>query len=163
MDEIRLPQHVVNRFERRWTAEFAQMVGERPSLPRKIHVLLLLEPTWLPGIAASVGRSHGRAAFRVRDASVLNQDVFMHLVVPFRDNSGRPFAAEKICRGPANSHRAVRRPDGFPRSPAQGTTTGGGETVHDEIVVFEVMTENAGRGWWRNHRIQLERPPRMKL
>ena len=45
MDEIRSPQHVVNRFERRWTAEFAQMVGERPSLPRKIHVLLLLEPT----------------------------------------------------------------------------------------------------------------------
>jgi hypothetical protein len=24
MDEIRLPQHVVNRFERRWTAEFAR-------------------------------------------------------------------------------------------------------------------------------------------
>lgn len=23
MDEIRLPQHVVNRFERRWTARFA--------------------------------------------------------------------------------------------------------------------------------------------
>ena len=28
MDEIRLPQHVVNRFERRWTARFAQMLEE---------------------------------------------------------------------------------------------------------------------------------------
>jgi hypothetical protein len=34
MDEIRLPQHVVNRFERRWTAEFAQMVGEWQRLER---------------------------------------------------------------------------------------------------------------------------------
>jgi hypothetical protein len=26
MDEIRLPQHVVNRFERQWTARFTQML-----------------------------------------------------------------------------------------------------------------------------------------
>jgi hypothetical protein len=32
MDEIRLPQHVVNRFERRWTARFAQMLGDWPPL-----------------------------------------------------------------------------------------------------------------------------------
>jgi hypothetical protein len=35
-------------------------------------------------------------------------------------------------------------------SPAQGTTTGGGKTVHDEIIVFEVMTEALDAGWWRN-------------
>jgi hypothetical protein len=45
----------------------------------------------------------------------------------------------------------------FTRSPAQGTTTGGGKTVHDEIVVFEVMTEALDAGWWRNYRLQLER------
>ena len=28
MDEIRLPQHVVNRIERRWTARFAQMLDD---------------------------------------------------------------------------------------------------------------------------------------
>jgi hypothetical protein len=30
MDEIKLPHHVVNRFERRWTARFAEMLGSRP-------------------------------------------------------------------------------------------------------------------------------------
>jgi hypothetical protein len=30
MDEVKLPQHVVNRFERRWTAKFAQMLQGRP-------------------------------------------------------------------------------------------------------------------------------------
>ncbi len=30
MDEVKLPQHVVNRFERRWTARFAQMLQGRP-------------------------------------------------------------------------------------------------------------------------------------
>lgn len=29
MDEIKLPHHVVNRFERRWTARFAQMLEGR--------------------------------------------------------------------------------------------------------------------------------------
>jgi hypothetical protein len=28
MDEIKLPQHVVNRIERRWTARFAQMLED---------------------------------------------------------------------------------------------------------------------------------------
>jgi hypothetical protein len=28
MDETRLPQHVVNRFERRWSARFPQMLGD---------------------------------------------------------------------------------------------------------------------------------------
>ena len=45
MDEIRLPQHVVNRIERRWTARFAQMLGDwqRPGAafprPRKLDPL----------------------------------------------------------------------------------------------------------------------------
>jgi hypothetical protein len=32
MDEIRVPQHVVNRFERRWTARLAQMLECRQRL-----------------------------------------------------------------------------------------------------------------------------------
>jgi len=44
----------------------------------------------------------------------------------------------------------------FTRSPAQGTTTGGGKTVHDEIVVFDVMTKALDAGWWRNYRLQLD-------
>jgi hypothetical protein len=34
MAEIRVPQHVVNRFERRWTARLAQMLEGRQRLER---------------------------------------------------------------------------------------------------------------------------------
>lgn len=82
----------------------------------------------------------------------------MHLVeilLPLNDNNGRPFAAEKYAA--VRQHLTERfGPDGF-HPPAQGTTTGGGKTVHDEIVVFEVMTEALDAGWWRNYRLQLER------
>jgi hypothetical protein len=40
---------------------------------------------------------------------------------------------------------------------AQGTTTDGGKTVHDDIVVFEVMTEKLDVSWCRGYRRQLER------
>ena len=45
----------------------------------------------------------------------------------------------------------------FARSPAQGTTTEGGKPVHDEIVVFEVMTEALDVSWWASYRVHLER------
>jgi hypothetical protein len=84
----------------------------------------------------------------------------MHLVeilLPLNDNSGRPFAAEKYA---AIRQHLTERFGGlttFTRSPAQGTTTGGGKTVHDDIIVFEVMTETLDVPWWRNYRRQLER------
>ena len=73
----------------------------------------------------------------------------MHLVeilLPLRDNSGRPFAAEKYAEVRQILTERFGGLTAFPRSPAQGTTTGGGETVHDEIVVFEVMTETLDAG-----------------
>jgi hypothetical protein len=45
----------------------------------------------------------------------------------------------------------------FTRSPAEGSTTGSGKTVHDEIVVFEVMTETLDVSWWGSYRLNLER------
>jgi hypothetical protein len=71
----------------------------KPIASAENHVFLFLGPAWLPWVAASVGRHHRRAAFHVRNASVLKQDVFMHLVeilLPLNDNSGRPFAAENM-------------------------------------------------------------------
>jgi hypothetical protein len=35
MDEIQLPQHIVNRIERRWTARFAHMPKGRQPLERR--------------------------------------------------------------------------------------------------------------------------------
>ena len=84
----------------------------------------------------------------------------MHLVeilLPLNDNSGRPFAAEKYAAIRQHLTERFGGLTAFTRSPAQGTTTGGGKTVHDDIVVFEVMTETLDVAWWRNYRRQLER------
>ena len=45
----------------------------------------------------------------------------------------------------------------FTRAPAEGQwkdTSAG--TAHDEIVVFEVMTEDLDRPWWQAYRRELE-------
>jgi len=46
----------------------------------------------------------------------------------------------------------------YSRAPAEGKwRPGPGETVHDDIVVYEVMVEELDRGWWASYRSQLER------
>jgi len=45
----------------------------------------------------------------------------------------------------------------FTSSPAQGTTTGGGKTVHDELIVFEVMAGTLDVSRWGGYRLHLER------
>jgi hypothetical protein len=84
----------------------------------------------------------------------------MHLIeilLPLNDNNGRPFDLPKYT---AMRRRLTKRFGGltaFTRSPAQGTTTESGKTVHDDIVVFEVMTEKLDLSWWRSYRAELER------
>lgn len=84
----------------------------------------------------------------------------MHLIeilLPLNDNSGRPFDAGKYAAIRQHLTERFGGLTAFTRSPAQGTTTDGGKTVHDDIVVFEVMTEKLDVSWWRNYRRQLER------
>src|ERR1700737_3306709 len=84
----------------------------------------------------------------------------MHLVeilLPLNDNSGRPFGAEKYAAIRQHLTERFGGLTAFTRSPAQGTTTGGGKTGHNDIVVFEVMTETRKVSGWGNSRRQLER------
>ena len=84
----------------------------------------------------------------------------MHLVeilLPLNDNNGRPFDAEKYVAVREHLTERFGGLTAFSRSPAQGTTSDGGKTVHDEIIVFEVMAETLDVSWWRSYRLQLER------
>ncbi|MEA2959522.1 MAG: hypothetical protein QOJ58_5462 [Alphaproteobacteria bacterium] len=135
-------------WRRRWHRIFAGRVSG--------DVFLLLEPPGLSSLAAALGRRHGRAAFHVRNAALLNQEV---VDAPGRDTSPSQrqqrttIRRGKVCRNPSALDRAVRRTGSI----YPVTTTGGGKTVHDDIVVFEVMTETLDVAWWRNYRRQLER------
>jgi hypothetical protein len=80
----------------------------------------------------------------------------MHLVkifLPLNDNNGRPFDAEKYV---AVREHLTERFGGltpFSRSPAQGTTSDGAKTVHDDHRL---------RGYGGNsRRIVVERLPRI--
>ena len=44
----------------------------------------------------------------------------------------------------------------FTRAPAHAISQAEGEIVHDDIVVFEVMTDTLDRPWWDSYRRQLE-------
>lgn len=84
----------------------------------------------------------------------------MHLIeilLPLNDNNGRPFAVAKYAAIRQHLTERFGGLTAFTRSPAQGTTTDGGKTVHDDIVVFEVMTEKLDVAWWDGYRRQLER------
>jgi hypothetical protein len=84
----------------------------------------------------------------------------MHLVeilLPLYDNSGQSFEAEKYAEVRQQLTERFGGLTAFTRSPAQGTTTESGKPVHDEIVVFEVMTESLDVSWWENYRLRLER------
>jgi hypothetical protein len=84
----------------------------------------------------------------------------MHLVeilLPLNDNSGRPFRTEKYAEVREHLTERFGGLTAFSRSPAQGTTSDGGKTVHDEIIVFEVVAETLDASWWKSYRLQLER------
>jgi hypothetical protein len=83
----------------------------------------------------------------------------LHLVeilLPLNDNEGRPFGGEKFSPLRETLTKRFGGLTAFTRSPAEGTTTDDGRTVHDQIVVFEMMTETLDRGWWAKYRRQLE-------
>lgn len=84
----------------------------------------------------------------------------MHLVqlfLPLYDNEHREL--------PRELYRQVRRElterfggmTAFNRAPASGLWETDGETVEDELIIFEVMAEELDPGWWSEYRTELER------
>ena len=81
----------------------------------------------------------------------------VQLLLPLYDNGGRGFSAEHYA--------AVRRElterfgglTAYTRAPAQGLwAEDDGPPKRDDIVVYEVMTEQLDRAWWREYRKLLE-------
>jgi hypothetical protein len=84
----------------------------------------------------------------------------MHLVeifLPLNDNNGRPFGTERYAAVREHLTERFGGLTAFSRSPAQGATSDGGKTVHDEIIVFEVMARTLDVPWWVSYRLHLER------
>ena len=83
----------------------------------------------------------------------------MHLVqllLPLYDNEKRPFGQEHLDRVRAELTDKFSGVTSYRRSPAEGLWKDGGEVSHDEIIIFEVMTERLDRAWWAEYRADLE-------
>lgn len=83
----------------------------------------------------------------------------MHLIqilLPLYDNSGRPFPQREYGRVRDELAERFGGITAYVRSPAEGlwreTPT---LTVRDDIVIYEVMTEQLDRSWWRTYREKL--------
>ena len=91
----------------------------------------------------------------------------MHLIqilLPLYDNEGIAFPQQEYA---AVRDELTERFGGittYLRSPAEGSwRESPWLTIHDEIVIYEVMTENLDREWWHAYREGLARRYRQEL
>jgi hypothetical protein len=87
----------------------------------------------------------------------LNEMYLIEILLPVRNNDGRPFAAKtyQSLRDELTEHYGGVT--AFTRAPAEGETKAGTGKVHDDIIVFEVMVDKIDRYWWKQFRESLER------
>ncbi len=78
------------------------------------------------------------------------------ILLPVFDNEGQPFGDGKFAMVRKVLVDRFGGMTAFARTPAQGISTDRGTTVHDELIVFEVMSEELDKTWWRSFRHDLE-------
>ena len=84
----------------------------------------------------------------------------MHIVqflLPLRDNERRAFPRADFEKVRTELTERFGGITAFLQSPAAGAWKEEGETVSDEMVLYEVMVEPLDRAWWSGYRAELER------
>ena len=88
----------------------------------------------------------------------------VQVLLPLYDNDGNPIPQLQFRRVSQEMADRFGGITAFTRAPAEGIWKDAGQkTNHDEIVVFEVMTEQLDRAWWSGYRTELERRFRQEL
>lgn len=85
----------------------------------------------------------------------------MHLIqvlLPLYDNQGKAFTAELFSSLRDELAQRFGGVTVYSRSPADGIWQDEAEhAVHDEVILFEVMTAELDRAWWARFRREQER------
>jgi hypothetical protein len=80
----------------------------------------------------------------------------IQILLPLYDNDQKPFPHEKFLRVRDELSERFGGITTFMRSPARGLWKETRETtVHDDIVIYEVMAGELDRDWWRGYREML--------
>ena len=84
----------------------------------------------------------------------------MHLfqiLLPRADNTGRPSSGKISTGSRKNWPASFEGVTAYLQAPAEGLWREGAQSDNDDIVIFEVMTEEIDLPDWRNRRAELER------
>ena len=83
----------------------------------------------------------------------------MHLIqlfLPLHDNAANAFPTELFRRVQQELTERFGGLTGFTRAPVEGLWTQDVEVKKDDLVIYEVMTNDLDRSWWRSYRLDLE-------
>lgn len=81
----------------------------------------------------------------------------VQLLLPLYDNSGARIPQQTFQQVRAELVETFGGLTAY-RAPASGSwQEGERDTVHDEVIVYEVMAAEVDAAWWRNYRTQLEK------
>jgi hypothetical protein len=82
----------------------------------------------------------------------------VQILLPLYDNAGTAFPQQEYVTVREELTECFGGITTYLRSPAEGSWQESPLlTIHDEIVIYEVMTENLDREWWRAYREGLAR------
>jgi len=80
----------------------------------------------------------------------------IQILLPLYDNDGKPFTQTEYEQVRDELAERFGGITAYVRSPAQGLwKESSTQTVHDDIVNYEVMTETFDREWWLDYREEL--------
>jgi hypothetical protein len=77
-------------------------------------------------------------------------------LLPLYDNEGEAFGQEAYDRVRDELTKKFGGLTAFRSSPAEGIWKEGGRISRDAIIIFEVMTAELERAWWKSYRADLE-------
>lgn len=87
----------------------------------------------------------------------------IELLLPLYDNRRQPFGQPAFDRVRDELAEQFGGVTAFRRSPAEGVWKEDAEEVsRDEIITYQVMTDELDRPWWAQYRAELERRFRQK-
>ena len=82
----------------------------------------------------------------------------VQILLPLYDNEGHAFEPSDYVQLRSDLADRFGGVTAYTRAPARGVWKDDtGETTRDDIVIFEVMTEELDRSWWSGFRRDLER------
>ena len=82
----------------------------------------------------------------------------IQILLPLHDNERKPFAQEQYTAVRSELTNKFGGITAYTRAPALGLwKPNGSEASQEDIVVFEVMSDNLDCDWWRDYKRELEK------